>query len=262
MTPLLAAILTITGNIAYAIANVCSNAFLPSLAKEDEAVKIAWKEILSNEADDTIEEGEDETAGSIRILPERLEPIVCAISVYDLAEHPSIPQTPEARYTALLSQTTSRLSSIGTAIGFFSGVTVTALLLIPVMLIHGSTAGLKVAIALSGLWWGVFLIPAWLGLPGGEKDKEDCRGGPQWVSKGWKRVGGMVSVKEMRAIPNLYMFLLAWIFLSDGEVYLTILLGSTRLMIFQAFIPLHMLPYYTRPQHYICQLRKSSSLGS
>jgi UMF1 family MFS transporter len=215
LVPLFAALLTIIGNIAYAVANVCSNAFLPTLAKEDEAVRAARKSMSStsseHEADDI---GVDEEL----FVAHRssLERVISSISTAELAHPLSPPPSPHSAYNALLSSTTSRLSSIGTAIGFFSGVSVLALLLIPVMTIQGSTAGLKVAIALSGLWWGIFLIPTWLGLPGGEKEREVGGSRIGWIGQGWKRVGRMVRLKEIRAIPNLYMFLLAWIFLSDG----------------------------------------------
>lgn len=91
------------------------------------------------------------------------------------------------------------------------------LLLIPVATIKSPTTGLKVAIALSGVWWGVFSIPAAIGLPGGSKDLGESNMRLEWMRKGWKRAVKMVRVKEIRAIPSLYMFLLAWVFLSDGE---------------------------------------------
>jgi UMF1 family MFS transporter len=110
----------------------------------------------------------------------------------------------------------SRLSSTGVALGFLSGVSVLTLLVIPVTVMHGTTASLRLAIGLSGAWWAVFTVPSWLGLPSGPKEPIQGRAG-EWLSTAWKRVGGMIKPREIRALPNLFTFLLAWIFLSDGE---------------------------------------------
>lgn len=209
--PLLAAILTVIGNIAYAVGTVCSNAFLPQLAKEDSAVQAAASGLTGQDQPE-ISEGQMSNA-----VPDALEPLLSAISTSDLAERVPITPLPQAKYDALLSLTTSRISSVGTAIGFFSGVSVLALLLIPVSASGGSTRGLQMAIALSGLWWGVFLLPAWIGLPGGVSSREQRSKRLGWMGQGWRRVGKMVRRKEIRGIPNLYMFLLAWVFLSDGQ---------------------------------------------
>ncbi|KAI9636802.1 autophagy-related protein 22-like protein [Dioszegia hungarica] len=246
LVPLFAALLTIVGNIAYAVANVCSNAFLPTLAKEDEAVRAARKSMsVAHDGHERDDAGVDD--GPIVAARSSLERVISSISTAELAHPPSPPPSPHSHYDALLSSTTSRLSSIGTAIGFFSGVSVLALLLIPVMTFQGSTAGLKVAIALSGLWWGIFLIPASLGLPGGEKEREVGGTRIGWIGQGWKRVGRMVRLKEIRAIPNLYMFLLAWIFLSDG-------MTSPRIQI----IPLTISGFHTTT--YVAILYASSTL--
>jgi UMF1 family MFS transporter len=127
-------------------------------------------------------------------------------------------------HSTLLSLTMSRISSTGVAIGFFSGVAVLALLIIPVTLGEGSTASLRLAIGLSGIWWAVFTLPSWIALPGGMRKDGDLSSGTS-LTGAWKRVGRMVSPKEMRRLPSLYTFLLAWIFLSDGEF------GSPRMTI-------------------------------
>lgn len=118
------------------------------------------------------------------------------------------------------SYTTSRLSSTCTALGFFSGVSVLALLLVPVTLMGGSTFSLRLAVGLSGVWWIVFLIPAAYGLPG-VQDTGKGRTGRKAEERpalgdGWRRVGRMIRPDEVRRLSNLFTFLLTWIFLSDG----------------------------------------------
>lgn len=150
-----------------------------------------------------------------RLLPAPLAPAITSISTTDLADPPLSPG-PMAHYTSLLSLTTSRISSVGTALGFFSGVSVLALLIVPVTLMGGTTSSLRVAVGVSAIWWAVFTIPAWRGLPGGDpSDKLAMERGMGWAN-GWKRVGSMIKPSEMRSLPNLFTFLLAWIFLSDG----------------------------------------------
>jgi len=52
------------------------------------------------------------------------------------------------------------------------------------------------------------------------------------VTTGWKRVVEMISPSEMRQLPHLFVFLLAWIFLSDGfhtTTYTAVLYASSTL---------------------------------
>jgi UMF1 family MFS transporter len=216
--PSLAALLTIIGNAAYAISIVCANAFLPGLAREDSDVMAALK--AAQGVDGVVPRSaysrasvEDEARS---LLPDSLAPAVRAISTQDLAESSIVEGSPMTRHTTLLSLTTSRLSSTGTALGFLSGVSVLTLLVIPVTALHGSTASLRLAIGLSGAWWAIFTVPAWLGLPTGPKEQMADTVGMEWLKTAWRRVGRMVKPSEIRALPNLFTFLLAWIFLSDG----------------------------------------------
>jgi len=154
-------------------------------------------------------------------IPEVAASVISAISTAELAHMPVSPsdaRTAHAHYNALLSVTTSRISSMATALGFLSGVSVLALLIIPVTLMGGTTSSLRLAVGVSALWWAVFTIPAWRGLPSGTASKESGRRSSGiGLSQGWKRVGGMIKPSEIRQLPNLFTFLLAWIFLSDGK---------------------------------------------
>ncbi|OXC64053.1 hypothetical protein AYX13_06417 [Cryptococcus neoformans] len=246
-TPIVAAILNIGGNAAYSTSIVCSNAFLPGLAKEDVDVQKAWEEAafedLQGDVRDVHEDTDEESRRSVsredeatHLLPERLIPAVRAISTQDLALSDPLtrliePCNAKKHYESLLSLTTSRLSSTGTAIGFFSGVSVLTLLLIPVMALGGSTFSMRLAIGLSGVWWALFTVPTCIGLPGGASGHGSDFNASQ-VKEAWLKVGKMVVPKQIRHLPNLYTFLLAWIFLSDGfhtTTYAAILYASSVL---------------------------------
>jgi UMF1 family MFS transporter len=239
--PVIAALLTMLGNASYATSIVCANAFLPGLAQEDPEVQAAREAVACSGEGETLD---DNAAAGIpvdlteteyprasmeearRLLPETLVPALRSISTADLAgqDHLTTHQMDSAagRYSALLSLTTSRISSLGVALGFFSGVSLLVLLTIPITLMGGTTKAMRVAIGVSAAWWAMFTIPAWLGLPGGGERREAGAGvKPDTSSRrrlgdGWRRVGGMIKLSEIRQLPNLFTFLFAWIFLSDG----------------------------------------------
>lgn len=201
---------------------MCANAFLPGLAREDSAVQAAIQDVDQGEGNDleltdsrtSIEEDEGRR---LLPIPEIAAPIVSAISTAELADSPTPPSSssPEAHYHAVLSLTISRISSIGVALGFFAGVSVLALLIIPVTLMGGTTSSLRLAVGVSAIWWAVFTVPAWMGLPNGHNSGQSKSG--IGLGQGWRRVGGMIRPSEIRQLPNLFTFLLAWIFLSDGR---------------------------------------------
>lgn len=208
--PFIAAILTIIGNASYATSIVCANAFLPDLAREEEEGTKANRDAQ----DDSTPENDGGVLGGYvrasldearRLLPESL--VAEPVSIGDLSGEP--------RPAHSFSMTTSRISSIGVALGFFSGVSVLALLIIPITLMGGTTASMRLAVGVSACWWAVFTIPAWLGLPGSVgKGGDILQTG--WIQRGWRKVGDMIKPSEIGALPNLFTFLFAWIFLSDG----------------------------------------------
>ncbi|ODN81090.1 hypothetical protein L202_03185 [Cryptococcus amylolentus CBS 6039] len=246
-TPLLSALLNIISGAAYSTSIVCANAFLPQLAREDEDVRRLWDERMSADVRDEGPIEQDEEMGDLggspdsgdeatHLLPHQLVPAVMAISTQDLADaDPAVKTslhdtTPESRYDALLSLTTSRLSSIGIAVGFFSGVSVLILLLIPVLALDGSTFSLRLGIGMSGIWWAVFTIPAWLGLPSNGGDRSEIS--TRQIKEAWVKMGSMIAPSQIRQLPGLYTYLLAWIFLSDGfhtTTYAAILYASSVL---------------------------------
>ena len=218
---ILTALLTIIGNVAYAASIVCANAFLPGLAREDPTVQAVPGVTHLNE-----EQEEHAMRDEYQPLLDAVMPAIAPISTADLAStdpalpsHAALPEStgPLARQneaSILLSLATSRISSLGTALGFFSGLAALTLLLIPVSAMGGSIASLRLAIGLCGLWWGLFTIPAGMGLPGSNDRKVSLVQGS--VLDGWRNLSRTISPSEMRRLSHLFRFLLAWIFLSDG----------------------------------------------
>lgn len=152
--PPVAALLNISGYIAYSITVVCQNAFLPSLAEED---------LQSRDQEDR----------------------------------------PLLEDKTTMSLTISRLSSICFGIGLTSSFFGLILLEILLTVLGSSVHALQIGIGLTGVWWGMFTLPAF-GLPGGR-----AHGTVGW-NNGWQRIGTLVRPSKMRGLSNLYRFLIAW----------------------------------------------------
>lgn len=98
--PLVAACLFVIGNAGIATAAVCSNAFLPGLAKEDEEVKSASNVVVDADGRTMAEEAQS-----------LLSPVLSATT--------NIKSSSDTDYATLLSLTTARLSSTATGLGFY-----------------------------------------------------------------------------------------------------------------------------------------------
>ncbi|KAI0052223.1 autophagy-type protein 22 [Auriscalpium vulgare] len=149
-------------------------------------------------------------------------------------------------YAALLSRTTSRISSLGIALGYSSGILLLLVTLIPVTKMQGSTLALRLAIGGSGAWWAVFSVPAIFLLPSVSKQNEEGivseeqeglladvdantsspRGPRAWsagkeIIAAWKRLGTMLRWREIKRLKNTFRYLAAWFILSDGFTTIT-----------------------------------------
>lgn len=139
----------------------------------------------------------------------------------------------KAAHEAVLSATTARISSQGIALGYAAGIAMLLLALIPVRMMGGSTASLRLAIGLSGVWWLLFSVPAGILLPSASKlersEHEEDEGWAQenehsssswstWreIKNAWKRLGGMLRWREIKRLRNTFVYLAAWFVLSDG----------------------------------------------
>ena len=223
----LSALLAIIANVGFGASVVAMNSYIPSLAKEDPKVVGILNRM--------------EQAG----LREQTEPVNDSDpdSSTDSADAPLLsrpdPESTDKRrqleekYQAELSRATSRISSLGIALGYGAGICLLIVALIPVTMLHGSTFALRLAIGLSGIWWAVFTVPAALWLPsvssyshpalrrserGNVQDDLDDKDWSFWreIGAAWVRLGNMLRWREIKKLRNTFKYLAAWFLLSDG----------------------------------------------
>ena len=208
------------------------NAYLPTLAREDKAVVQKMQELVEaydiqrsdpQQANNNIED--DTLAGSVHSVSEPLLPSSSPSGGFSLSALPPSLKPLLDDYVALLSRTTSRISSTGIALGYFSGIAALIIALVPVIGLKGSTFSLRFAIGLSGAWWAIFTLPAWRWLPGAStSDEEEGQDKAVYVKrslgrevvKAWKELGRTLRLGEMKKLKNTFLFLAAWFLLSDG----------------------------------------------
>ncbi|THV02063.1 MFS general substrate transporter [Dendrothele bispora CBS 962.96] len=273
----ISAFLAAVANVGFGTSVVAMNSYLPGLAREEPSVVKAREELEKAvrewEREHTREEDANErTNDGINVDENEVDagtdqqPLLSP--THPTSSHSlrsSLPnnakiQTLNSAYATLLSQTTSRISSSGIALGYGSGILLLILALVPVTLMGGSTTSLRLAIGLSGIWWGVFTIPAGWWLPATEQvdgksgnvngdlnaneegwDETGVgRGKEEWRDKttmqeivgAWKRLGGMLKWSEIKKLRNTFKYLGAWFLLSDGFSSITstaMLFGKTSL---------------------------------
>lgn len=221
----LAAVLAAIANVSFGASIVAMNAYLPGLARESFEVVEARRAMLAemdssanprpsgSNSDDT----EDDAA-----------PLLAG-------EHPNPESPTSARgaYDTALSLATSRLSSLGVALGYSAGILLLLLTLVPVTLLKGTTFSLRLAIGASGIWWALFSLPAFLWLPSGHTEST----GQKWsfmkeVGAAWVKLGTMLRWREIKKLKNTFIYLAAWFLLSDGFTTITstaILFAKTTL---------------------------------
>ena len=121
------------------------NAYLPGLAKLAPEVVVVQEEVRDVDDGIVIEsspdhQDEDEERDSQEPLllppPSDEDPISAGKHLYDLT----------------LSSAISRISSLGIALGYFAGIVLLILALIPVTNLGGTTWSLRLAIGFSGIW--------------------------------------------------------------------------------------------------------------
>ncbi|PBK98439.1 MFS general substrate transporter [Armillaria gallica] len=231
----LSALLAICANVGFGVSVVAMNAYLPSLAKDSREVAELRSQLeVSQDAGDS-DLADTSHAEGVE------EPLISRTRV----ESSEL----RAHYDNELSRATSRISSLGIALGYGAGICLLLVALIPVTKLKGSTFSLRLAIGLSGIWWAVFSIPAAVWLPGPTtlatsgasegaiwNDSLDNPDG-KWsirteVAAAWKRLGGMLRWQEIKKLRNTFKYLAAWFLLSDGFTTITstaILFGKTSL---------------------------------
>jgi UMF1 family MFS transporter len=203
------------------------NAYLPTLAQESPDVVSTRQELEDHDA----LHADTDTVDSDLVTDSPAAPLL-----------PSYPQATsehrknlEARYQTVLARETSRISSLGIALGYGSGILLLALTLLPVTKLHGSTFALRLAIGLSGIWWFVFSIPAAVLLPSRpasarEIDEKEFSFRRE-VINAWTGLANRLRWGEVKKLKNTFKFLAAWFLLSDGEHAVLLILSLICLLI-------------------------------
>lgn len=201
----ISSLLAIISNVCFGASVVALNAYLPSLARNSEEVTEAAAALadvsrsieLSDEAEDS------ENAG---LLASGTPPALVDAKV---------------EYTKALTTATSRISSRGIATGYLAGILLLIIALIPVTKLKGSTLSLRLAIGMSGVWWGFFSLPAAVWLPSGSVSAEAPEKRAVWrqILFSWRRLGGMLRWTEIKKLRNTFKYLAAWFLLSDGSLF-------------------------------------------
>ncbi|TFK38412.1 MFS general substrate transporter [Crucibulum laeve] len=236
----LSAFLAMCANVGFGASVVAMNAYLPSLAKEAPEVQAALKALEdSRETDEENtfpQSAEREVDHDSEGSDSSTAPLIPSSSPSSSSPSPKL----KTEYENTLSRTTSRISSLGIALGYGAGIFGLILALIPVTKMGGSTFALRLAIGLSGVWWAVFTIPAAIWLPGASPRDGNSnweRTEAKWntrreIVKAWVRLRDMLRWREIQKLRNTFKFLAAWFLLSDGFTTITstaILFGKTTL---------------------------------
>ncbi|KAG0230230.1 Autophagy protein 22 [Actinomortierella wolfii] len=203
------AFLAVIANVSFGASVVCFNAYLPLLVRHDPEI-LAREEVLKDKLEE-VERLKRSTLEEDRQLVTEKEH---EIALYR--------QQLEADKGRLSSDTSSR----GFAAGYFGGILMLLICLFISYKDKSSLRSLKFGIFLSGLWWAIFAFLAgrWLHpRPGRSLILEPCGNAKQhgalwtasrYVAYSWQRVGS--SIAKARKLPNVFAFLIMWIFTSDG----------------------------------------------
>ncbi|KAF9039263.1 autophagy-type protein 22 [Panaeolus papilionaceus] len=231
----LSALLAMSANVAFGASTVAMNAYIPSLAREAPEVMKVVQALDTFEDISTVRTPLDAEANAESASEPLLSP-----SPEDISRKTEL----DEEYQAELSRATSRISSLGIALGYGAGIFMLFVALIPVTRLHGSTFSLRLAIGLSGIWWAVFTIPAALWLPstnprgrlsnGAASRNQDNK---NWslkreITAAWVRLVNMLRWNEIAKLRNTFKYLAAWFLLSDGFTTITstaVLFGKTTL---------------------------------
>jgi len=197
-----ASLLAIISNVCFGASMVTLNAYLPSLARNSEEVAKAAAAFADapGSTGNSEETDDSENAG---LLTSEIPPALVDA---------------KAEYSKALATATSRISSRGIATGYIAGIILIIIALIPVTKLKGSTLSLRLAIGMSGVWWGFFSLPAVMWLPSGSASAEVSEKQTVWkqILFSWRRLGAMLRWTEIKKLRNTFKYLAAWFLLSDG----------------------------------------------
>lgn len=220
--------LAVLANIGFGASIVALNAYLPMLAQESEDVMRCKNELRKHTESQPSAPAPTEQNRSLN-ADEAEDPLLPPVAgSEEMDQHLA---SLNATYNATLSRATSRISSLGIALGYLSGISLLLIALVPVTKLGGSTFSLRLAISMSGIWWALFTLPAamWLSstpkIAGATAEWEDMDETMQpqenWsmgreIINAWKRLGGMLRWREIKRLRGTFQYLAAWFLLSDG----------------------------------------------
>ncbi|KAF9159586.1 Autophagy protein 22 [Actinomortierella ambigua] len=200
------ALMAVIANVSFGASVVCFNAYLPLLVRHDPAILAREEEIRETE-EEIARLGDSYLQDDHQLAAEKEQALF------------SMRQQLELEKGRLSSDTSSR----GFAAGYFGGILMLLVCLFISYKDKSSLRSLKFGIFLSGLWWAIFAFLAgrWLHPRPGrdlvlETPGSNKRQGAPWTAL---RVGS--SVVQARKLPNVFAFLIMWIFTSDGYTTIT-----------------------------------------
>ena len=225
----LAAIIAITAQTSYGIGQVCLNSFLPYLARRSVkrfkyGLDNGYAPVFTddNEIDDNESFSHSETSSSTEELEDQIEGL-------QLDERMSV------------QVQTAKLSALGQAVGYSSGIIILIVLLIPLNMLsktpkppsnpippnftrsifskRSPIVALRACVSFTGLLWAILSIPSIVLICRETKvrneDGESLTYG-QAIKEAWKRLWLTFRPYEINQLPSTYWFLLSWALLSDG----------------------------------------------
>jgi len=235
----MSALLAVLANVSFGASVVAMNSYLPSLAKESPQVREAYRVLVISSQE---QHGESRRHSSLDFDHESLQtPLISQYDPTSDTTASSMPSSSRARYHDTLSRVTSRISSLGIAMGYAAGIFLLTVVLVPVEKLRGSTFSLRLAIGVSGIWWAIFSLPAAIWLPVADETEVNCEQGEEegindgwdgtrisrsenreWKLSGeiraaWVRLGTMLTWSEVLKLKNTFKYLAAWFLLSDGK---------------------------------------------
>ncbi|GAA5962605.1 hypothetical protein JCM8115_002142 [Rhodotorula mucilaginosa] len=209
----ISSLLALFANVTYGASNVCLNAYLPELGRSAPWVLRARGELVRARIESTSTHRRRSSS----------------TTTTSSSSSQVLARATEA-YLHARARATGETSSRAIAYGYAAGIGVLVALLPFMSWLSSSSASepveardgtwpLRVAVALSGLWWlvGTAFAAVWL-RPRHEpttslsKENRSLSYGTA-IAQGWRGLGQMLG--EWRRLPQAFVFLISWFFLSD-----------------------------------------------
>ncbi|TKA56833.1 hypothetical protein B0A53_01234 [Rhodotorula sp. CCFEE 5036] len=209
----ISSLLALFANVTYGASNVCLNAYLPELGRSAPSVLRARGELVRARIESTSTHRRRSSS----------------TTTTSSSSSQVLARATEA-YLHARARATGETSSRAIAYGYAAGIGVLVALLPFMSWLSSSSASepveardgtwpLRVAVALSGLWWlvGTAFAAVWL-RPRHEptaslsKENRSLSYGTA-IAQGWRGLGQMLG--EWRRLPQAFVFLISWFFLSD-----------------------------------------------